>query len=140
MNRQSTLLEAIEQLRIARHNYMHADLLGGPKSDLDYWAKKIDFWYSVLNILSLVEKMEKDLNKTQAQLKVTAQLSFGHPNFMGPVIVKFCGLPLEEAVERVQDYSKLKKKLEEVEKEINLWRGIMKEKGIEVKVKIKKDG
>lgn len=40
MNRQSTLLEAIEQLRIARHNFMHADLLGGPKSDLDYWGKK----------------------------------------------------------------------------------------------------
>lgn len=83
MNRQSTLLEAIEQLRIARHNYMHADLLGGPKSDLDYWGKKVDFWYSVLNLLSLVEKLEKDLNKTQAQIKATAQLLLGQPNNKG---------------------------------------------------------
>lgn len=83
MNRQSTLLEAIEQLRIARHNFMHADLLGGSKRDLDYWGKKVDFWYSVLNLLLLVEKLEKDLNKTQAQLKVTTQLLFGQPNNKG---------------------------------------------------------
>lgn len=83
MNRQSILLEAIEQLRIARHNFMHADLLGGPKSDLDFWGKKVDFWYSVLNLLSLVEKLEKDLNKTQAQIKATAQLLLGQPNNKG---------------------------------------------------------
>lgn len=83
MNRQSTLLKAIEQLRIARHNYMHADLLGGPKSDLDYWGKKVDFWYSILNLLSLIEKLEKNLNKTQAQLNATTQLLFGQPNNKG---------------------------------------------------------
>lgn len=71
----------------------------------------------IAKLTARAEAAEARAEKAEKTLSALQCFSFGRPIINGPrEVISFCGIPVEEAMQRVLDYPQLKKRAENAEK------------------------
>lgn len=108
--------EQIEQAKHAAEKWRSSNPIVGV-GDLRVDLMVYDLTRSITDLLSCAEAAEARAEKAEKTLSALQCFSFGRPIINGPrEVIAFCGIPVEEAMQRVLDYPQLKKRAENAEK------------------------